>query len=156
MSRNLIALSAALAMTGCSFVAVQRAPKQIASHEELRCTEDLTYPLIDMSATVLAGVLAVSLLSRDGNEDSFPTGAAVVGAAALTAASSSIYGIYQVGRCRPAMAEWRRLGPSHTGGQDAKPAGALGGACKPGNACDSGLKCDEPMQVCVPDDPSEF
>lgn len=144
-------------MSACSAIALQRVPGDYKSGDDLQCTDSLTYPLIDMTGTVLSGVLAVSLISVDRDEEEAPTAGIVVGAVALAAAISAGYGAYQVNRCRQTRAQAGGNEPAATPAPAQQHApGFQGGACLEDGSCNEDFKCDAPMQVCVPDDPSEF
>jgi hypothetical protein len=143
----------ATSLAACSFTAVKRVPSDYQSGAHLDCSDSLTYPLIDTAGTILAGVLAVSLLSVDDSKDlkaaSYSSAAVGVG---LTA--SAIYGVYQVNRCRRAQAKEGVVLPNGQGPvEDREPPGTHGGACKEDGSCEDDLICDEPMQVCVPLNP---
>jgi hypothetical protein len=159
MLPRLIALSLAfaLATAGCSAIALTRAPSSVKDTDPVECTDSLAYPLVDMSATVLSGVLAISLISSDRNEGEIPTAGLFVGALALAAAASAVYGTYQVNRCRRVKTELGLGAPNVTPppAHERNP-GSQGGRCLDDGVCNEDLKCDSPMQVCVPDDPSEF
>ena len=157
LRQTALCLAFAVASSSCSAIALTRAPSTIKASDPVECTDSLTYPLVDMSATVLSGVLAVSLVSRDRDEGELPTAGLIVGALALAAAASAAYGTYQVNRCRRIKTELG-LGeleitpaPAHE-----RTPGSQGGRCHSDGSCGEDLKCDAPMQVCVPDDPSEF
>jgi len=110
-----------------------------------------------MSGTVLAGVLSVSLLSVDRDKGETPTAAIAVGTIALAAAISAIYGTHQVNRCRRARAtDLVDAPPSQILDKDRVFPGTQGGPCNEDGSCNEDLRCDAPMQVCIPDDPSEF
>jgi hypothetical protein len=108
-----------------------------------------------MAGTVLAGVLAVSLVSTDSDDDlkaaSYSSGGLGIGLAA-----SAIYGMLQVNRCREAKQKLGELDSTNSTPQEDREApGTHGGPCKTGGECDDDLYCDEPMQVCIPLNPRE-
>jgi len=152
-----LSIAIAVAVSSCSAIALTRAPSSYKNSDPVDCTDSLAYPLVDMSGTVLSGVLAISLISRDRDEGETPTAGLIVGTVALAAAVSAIYGTYQVNRCRTMKTELN-LGPQETAPAAAheRNPGSQGGKCLDDGSCNEDLKCDAPMQVCVPDDPSEF
>lgn len=155
--RVLACLALAVAVSGCSAVALKRAPGNYKSGDAIDCTDTLTYPLIDMTATVLTGLLAVSLISVDREDGETPTAGIVMGTLSLAAGVSAVWGTYQVGRCKSLSAsEAIESGQPAPNSGNERAAGSQGGPCLDDGSCGEDLKCDAPMQVCVPDDPSEF
>lgn len=147
----------AIVASACSAIALTRAPTSIQPSDAVECTDSLAYPLIDMSATVLSGILAISLISRDRDEGETPTAAIGVGTFALAAATSAIYGTYQVNRCRRVKTKLGLGAPAtRPAPANERTPGSQGGRCLDDGSCNDDLKCDAPMQVCVPDDYSEF
>lgn len=149
----LLGLSLLFGAGGCSFAALQRVPGDYKTGDDLTCTDDLSYPLIDMAGTVLSGVLAISLISAGTNQEqgSSLTGAGIAsGTLALGLASSAMYGSYQVNRCRQARntASPSQGMPLPRGDRPAP--GSEGGACLDEGLCDDNFVCDAPMQTCVP------
>lgn len=158
VATSLLALVTAATLASCSLIAIKRPPSAEAPGalaEPISCTDGLTYPLVDTAGTILAGVLAVSLLASDSDDDlkaaSYASGGVGIGLAA-----SAIYGLFQVNRCRDAKRRSGELGPvDATPIEDREPPGTHGGRCKEGGACEDDLYCDEPMQVCIPLNPRE-
>ncbi len=154
----LFALVTTATISSCSIIAIQRPPGAEAKPSQeapLSCTGELTYPLIDMAGTVLAGVLTVSLLSSN-SEDDLKVASYSSGAIAIGFAASAIYGMLQVNRCREGKRRRGELSPvDSTPNEDREVPGSHGGPCKVGGACDDDLYCDEPMQVCIPLNPRE-
>lgn len=148
-----LVLSLASALAACSFTAIQRVPSDHESGTNFACSDELTYPLMDMAGTVLSGVLAVSLISSDSKDleiASYSSAGLGVGLAA-----SALYGVFQINRCRRVQAKEAVLLPAIEGPiEDREPAGTHGGACNEGGSCDGDLICDQPMQVCVPLNPA--
>ena len=156
LAHSLLALMLTGALSACSLVAIKRppgTPQASGDNAPLSCTDGLTYPLIDTTGTVLAGVLAVSLISsadRDDHKAASYSSAAV----GLGLAASALYGMLQVKRCREAKQSRGQLVPSdQTPNEDREPPGTHGGACKEDGSCEDDLYCDGPMQVCVPLNP---
>ncbi|MCP4446640.1 MAG: hypothetical protein GY811_15035 [Myxococcales bacterium] len=110
-----------------------------------------------MAGTALSGLVAISLVSVDRDEGETPTAGILVGTTALAAAASAVYGIYHVRRCRTAREQAGLIEPvtAPPPARERRP-GSQGGRCLDDGSCNPDFKCDAPMQVCVPDDPSEF
>lgn len=139
-------------LTACSFATLKRVPGDYSKGDELECTSELSSPLIDMSATVLSGLLAISLLSAEpgSREKELDTAGYTALALSLGLGASAVYGAFQVNRCRRARREAGIVPPSTRGPlEDRVPPGTRGGACKEDGSCNEDLVCD-PMQTCVP------
>ncbi|MBL4632330.1 MAG: hypothetical protein JKY56_00570 [Kofleriaceae bacterium] len=145
---RLVVLMVAMS-SSCSYTALKRLPANPAEAYPSECTSDLTFPLIDMTLTVLSGVLAISLIST-GNEpgqNSQQISGYVTGGISLAAASSALYGAYFVNKCRAAQGtESQNSPPPNT--QTPAP-GKLGGSCVQDTDCSYSLFCDQTMKVCV-------
>jgi hypothetical protein len=145
-------------MASCSLIAIQRPPSAEAPSAlaaPISCTDGLTYPLVDTAGTILAGVLAVSLLAGDSDGE-LKTASYASGGVGIGLAASAIYGLFQVNRCRDAKRQSGDPGPGDTApNEDREAPGTHGGRCNPGGECEDDLYCDEPMQVCIPLNPRE-
>ena len=145
---QLVVLMVAIS-SSCSYTALKRLPSNPTEAFPSECTSDLTFPLIDMTLTVLSGVLAVSLIST-GNEpgqNSQQISGYVTGGISLAAASSALYGAYFVNKCRTAQGtESQNAPPPNT---QTPASGKLGGSCAQDTDCSYSLSCDQTMKVCV-------
>ena len=155
-----LVLSLASALAACSFTAIKRVPGNYKSgtyqsDTVLACSDGLTHPLIDMAGTVLAGVVAVSLISANDSGD-LKVASYSSAAVGLGFAASALYGILHVNRCRNTLASEGVVSPSTRAPiEDREPAGTHGGVCNEDGSCDGDLICDQPMQVCVPLNPDK-
>lgn len=152
MLRQLVGIAVALALLSCSFVAVKRLPDPHEPGDEQECTSSLTYPLVDTTVTVLAGVLAVSLLAAgtgdDEREEGLRSAGFATGGVALLHLASATWGTVFISRCRRAQ----RIagGPAKDPVVDRPRPGSLGGPCRKDGSCDGELMCDAPMNTCIP------
>lgn len=156
VANSLLALMLTGALSGCSLVAIQRppgGPQTASDNTPLPCTDGLTYPLIDATGTVLASVLAVSLISSV-DRDELKIASYSSAGIGVALAASAIYGLLQVKGCREAKQSQGQLLPSNQRPlEDREPPGTHGGACKEDGSCEDDLYCDGPMKVCVPLNP---
>ena len=145
---RLVVLMVAMS-SSCSYTALKRLPDNPAEAYPSECTSDLTFPLIDMTLTVLSGVLAISLIStgNDPGQNSQKISGYVTGGISLAAASSALYGSYFVNKCRTAQGTESQTSPPPN--TQTPSAGRLGGSCTQDTDCSYGLSCDPTMKVCV-------
>lgn len=136
--------------TGCSYTALKKLPSNHGASDAFECSSDLTYPLIDTTITILAGVLAIALVStgNDPGQNDQKIPGYVLGGASLGLASSAIYGAYHVNKCKSAQATdpANTTPPPNT--QTPAP-GKLGGKCSEDTDCSVDLSCDATMKLCV-------
>lgn len=97
-THSVVLLVAALLVQGCSLVTVRKPPSTAVD----RCTTAYTAPIVDTVLTAsLVGGLVDGADGRASNGDEVATGTlVVVGAVAILAASSTIYGYEGVAACR--------------------------------------------------------
>lgn len=145
-----LAVAAALALAGCSFVMMKGPPSPLSPGAPPACTSTRSPAVADFAAFLAGGTIMVAFFiaaaaaELDGDGDSQAMMGTIVGLGSIPFALSGGYGMYQSGRCREANKTWRVM---HGAGPAASPAeasapGAEGGACRATEpACEPGLTC---------------
>jgi hypothetical protein len=150
ISRALIAIAIATALTGCSVLKTQH-PKPYPHNPA--CRESRGPIVIDFIGAAIgapvAAVLVYAAADRDGrisDSDDILIGL-TLGGWAIGGVGSAVLGMIRTSRCRDAFEKYRALTPTvPTYG----PEGAERGVCRVDGSCDPGLTCASNRCVVLP------
>ncbi len=145
----LLTVALAAASTSCSFISLNRVPDKPTLDDVLDCTDEMTSPLIDMTASVLSGVLAIALVSGEKQGSSTSISGYVTGGVSLSFAAAAIFGAFHVNRCKTAKAIDAAENPTQQVDTEKPAAGRLGGSCQSDDDCSIDNRCDPTMKLCV-------